>query len=339
MLDGFRQYSLGKSEVLSLAKLPKCEVREITWKSLPEGWFLTNPSICRHNGGYAITAKAINYNAEEILSQPLPRRWESPNGDRIRIINYLFQCNNELKIEHVMPIDETWSRLDPRIAGFTEDYRCLRIGPHIFVTGSGMNNCFYHDGQIWYTKGRKYCTFLARITSTGSLKIVKVFPSISGSLIDKNWIPILRQEPEPRLDLIVNPATMARLQMRYKSPDSISRIKRSHPFLRSPYVWTGPWSGSSGGLKIGGHWAFVLHQRIEDETIWYLHKLILTNDDYKIVAESDAFVFESKGIEFCCGISRNHDGDLICISYGSRDKFSRILVIPADDFLALTAPV
>jgi hypothetical protein len=67
--------------------------------------------------------------------------------------------------------------------------------------------------------------------------------------------------------------------------------------------------------------------------------VVITDDRYAAVAESPTFAFEGPGIEFCCGISEHQDPVSLCITYGRRDKFSRLLILPRADLLAFAAPL
>lgn len=323
---------------LVLAEMVGAEVRTLVWPGQPQGWFLTNPSLCSDSSGFTVTAKLINYDTEAIIAQH-DQRWEALDGDCMRVANVLMRCNADLEVESVVDIDETLARRHRPLAGWTEDYRCFQIGSITYVLGSGVNDCRRHDGNVWHTVDMRYRSFLASITSLGSLNVLRVFSSVSGIHCDKNWIPVALDHPSPGLDLIVNPATMARLQVRLQHPDRIGSIRRSHPFRRHPYRWQGPWSGSSAGMHCGDHCAVILHQRIAaDNFLWYRHKLLLFDSQYNVVAESDPFVFETQAIEFCLGLAPHPDGCSVCISYGRRDKYSRVLTLPLDDFLALAKP-
>jgi hypothetical protein len=329
---------LRRHAAFTLAALPNAHLIELSSGSTPPGWFLTNPSICRHGDGYAVTAKAINYDVERILHHT--HQWQSDDGDRMRAVNLLLELDRDFSLRSEGLIDETWARLRPELAGWTEDYRCFSLANQLYVVGSGINQGFAWAPSGWYAKDLRYRSFLGRITSARCLKVLRSFHSPTGAQRDKNWVPAVRPKPVPRLDLILNPASAAHLSLRFHAPDRVSRPRRSHRFSKRPYRWNGPWSGSSGALRIDPHWAFILHRRVEGHgTLEYQHKLVITDDRYTAVAESPPFAFEGPGIEFCCGISEHHDPGSLCIAYGRRDKFSRLLILPRADLLAFAAPL
>ena len=80
-------------------------------------------------------------------------------------------------------------------------------------------------------------------------------------------------------------------------------------------------------MRVDGGWLAVVHEvyHPRDSERIYLHRFVLLSEELVLVAMTEPFYFEQRGVEFCAGLARV--GSRLVASYGVGDARARLAVV------------
>jgi tetratricopeptide (TPR) repeat protein len=276
-----------------------------------EGWNASNPSICWGEEGLRCIVRTVNYRI-------VRGAYLTPAGDGVICTrNFFLSLDADLKTTGAVElVDQTdLTRTAFPIHGF-EDARL-----------------FQWEGTWWATatvcdltlEGKREIALL-QLDPKGA--VVRASP-LRGPWSDraqKNWMPVVDEADVRFVYAVGAPSTMLDLQ-----------LEQGQPALRSfthMDAASGRLRGGSQGVWTSEGWLFVVHDVVfHGSGRIYLHRFVLLNEAFALIAMSDLFYFERLGIEFCAGLARVEDR--LIASYAVNDGSARLAVFSLQRVLGL----
>ncbi len=276
-----------------------------------------NPSIYRDRGRWRCVARTSNYRVVD-------GKYVLLEGDVVQTRNIMLELDEDLEITRAVEmIDQAGvPRSTYRIHGF-EDCRLFRHRDRLCCTATVCDFDLTRE-----TEGPREMVILE--LSEDDYRITRATP-LRGPWSDrpqKNWMPLLEETSE---------------ELRFVYAASPDGSRRSTTLrLVDGDVWgdvrvdangaarydAGRLRGSSQLIPTGDGWLGVTHSVAwpgGDARI-YLHRFVLFSADLTIVAATEPFYFEQRGVEFCTGLARG-DGDRLVVSYGIEDRRARLATL------------
>lgn len=265
-----------------------------------EGWNASNPSICWGDEGLCCLVRTVNYRI-------VRGAYVTPAGDGvIRTRNFFLKLDADLKtMDAVELVDQTGlPRTTFPIHGF-EDARLFRW-----------------EGAWWATatvcdltpEGKREIALL-QLDPKGAVLRASPLRGPWSDRAQKNWMPVVDEADVLFVYAARSPSTVLTL---WNQP-------RDQPVLRaSDDNWDhGRLRGGSQGVWTSEGWLFVVHDVVfPGSGRIYLHRFVLLNESFSLIAMSDLFYFERLGIEFCAGLARVEDR--LIASYAVNDGSARL---------------
>ncbi len=167
---------------------------------------------------------------------------------------------------------------------------------------------------------------LARLEADGSIEFVQLLPGPDPDRHEKNWVPLVRND-ELFLLYRTDPTVILRVPGPGRAPVEVSR---SAPEPEVEHL-----RGGSQAIWCRDRWLYLTHevtvnsagQRI------YLHRLVALNPALRVIALSDPFFFQGRGIEFAAGLAWDAAGDRLIVSYGRGDCEAWLASWPVDSMM------
>ncbi len=146
----------------------------------------------------------------------------------------------------------------------------------------------------------------------------RAFASPVGSLIEKNWMPLVDGD-DLKWIYRIDPMQI----VTYRDAAEPGYSEQAPPDPPGPLHG---WSGSSPVIRYGKRWLCVVHLRIWDgQRMFYEHAFVEMNDALRITRMSAPWSFEAHTVEFCAGLCLSgHD---VILSYGVMDRSARLMRI------------
>lgn len=295
--------------------------------------FPMNPSIIPHPDRpdlFLLNLRLVNYRIQKPLQYTFPFQ---EDGTRVftknALMSFRFGAAASVELTDAMIIDETsavqWSSVQSMIEG-------------------------HEDIRLFVLRGRLWCTFTCcQPTGAPQLCLGRYNPLrtaidhavlLRGSMvqrIEKNWLPIVDND-ELRILYSSDPTIV--LSVDTETGDCTTLIEKPCPirfsFARgsAPPI---PWRPLSENHWLATHPAYarkrlmlyVTHEVVYKEQfrIYYHRFVVMTLDDFEIIARSRPFVFFEKQIEFASGLAQC--GDRLLITFGVWDATAHLMSIPS----------
>ena len=279
---------------------------------LPPGYFPTNPSILKVEGGLLICVRGVNYRLKNTRSMAP----EFTQGSMFKTLNRFFLLSDDFAVTATLPcLDEAFADV--------EDVKLFRCGAELYGMGSrfldrGDNSCHITLGHI------------SRDFSAASFHDI---PSPFGNPQEKNWSPFSR---DGDLYFLYSYHPLVILRYRFES--------RSVEFCQPDQAGYGPRAlsflvcGSSPGLETRHGYLFVAHRRsvrLPNLNRAYVSRLYHLDWRLSAVAAGSYFVIERPAIQFVNGLTANENS--VFISYGTNDNSAHLACFKKDELLTAVA--
>jgi hypothetical protein len=271
-------------------------------------FFATNPSIKKTASGYDINYRLINYDHKDGMDY-----W--PREGSIFINRNLLVStdkNFNLLSENELLDKSNYKRFTyPPVRG-QEDCRLFDFQNEDWLIcsitdGNCFHTCQMAIGQI--EKDRKSVTQLTPLINPNPLKK------------EKNWLPFVYDNAIHAI-YTYEPLTI------YK----IDKEKGSYKiaFQTDSKFDCSRFSGSAGPIPFDDGYLVLVHELIITDKRNYLHRFLHLNKNFEITKISPLFYFKSKGIEFPCGMTWNHEETEVIVSFGKEDKEAYLAIFPKE---------
>lgn len=284
--------------------IDSCNYQRITFPQLTN-YHVCNPSLLVTNtGDYVVTVRGCNYYITNIGNE---FRMLDDKSFYFDTQNYLAHVSKDLHIDKFWFLEDRCVRQHSEALNGIEDIRLFKWNNEFWIIGSALKQ---KDMRV------KTSTMIICQLDGYNLINHKFIQSPVGSEVEKNWMPLVINN-DLHFIYQVSPLTV------YQYVNNRLRLITLQPMpILSGY------SGGSAVFTYKDKFIMVIHKKIFDEKIrvlCYEHRILVLNTDFSVYKLSNAFRFESIGIEFCSGIVI-HD-DYVIFSYGVIDSKAVLLKI------------
>ncbi|KXW58751.1 hypothetical protein [Ferrovum myxofaciens] len=301
--------------------LKTMKVQEI---HLPTSLAFCNPSIVATEEGWWVLVRAID---------PVP--YQGPQQECLSSENWLLHYADDFTLKSTLKLDDQKIRQTClSVRNGLEDGRLFLWKGELWGLFSG----FHRESESFYNT-----MIIARIKA-GEWVDPVVLPSPHHHAREKNWMPCIRDD-----ELYVFYSTQP-LKVYVFSGGELRPVAEKlgvNPKSRIAPIQGSILSGSSQVIPWETGWLAVTHHRrkapvfkklfmkhithdpeYQLKKVLFDHYFLLFDKDFNLIRCSEAFQFEMEGVEFCAGIATK--GQRVVLSYGIRDKISRLLETRVD---------
>ena len=274
-------------------------------------WPPFNPSIAPAGDGFRMVARTANYAIERGVL----------HDDGIQQnLNYLLDLDRGLAVTAITPLVDV-SRPDDRHPSRVQGPEDCRL--------------FELDGQ-WYATAT-VCDLnpverreVGVLTLDGATVVdTRVLDSPQPGRHEKNWMPFTH---EGGLLTVYSCSPTVILSCDPRSGSTAVVARSDAP------AWAERLRGGSQGVAVDGGTLFVVHEvTMDSDSLRYLHRFVLIDDDWRLAAASEAFTFTTDRIEFCAGMAPRDDE--FVLSFGVSDAAAGLALVPRDEVFGLLRPL
>lgn len=266
-----------------------------------------NASIQKTDGGYSVICRTVNY----VHSGWQCRSLETNDPtNTLRSKNYLLTYDRDFKMLSQNEVIENLPRDRIHLLTFEglEDCRLFDFNRDFWFTCTTSDTSPYGNPQTSLCK-------LSKDTSAGVIKVDKLIP-LKGPdphRWEKNWLPIVRND-ELFLIYSYSPFTL------YKPDVETGECKKELSF--EPKYDFSRFRGSASPIEFDGGYLMLIHEVIynHQNLRFDLHRFLYLDKNLQIEKISKPFIFKEKGIEFCCGMTLDHEGTKLVMTISSNDR-------------------
>ncbi len=273
-----------------------------------------NGCIIRQDAGYLVAARAVNYGVSR-----LTHRLIVPGGPaHVDSQNWLVRLDRDLRVREVTQVNDVFCKQAGSLAqNGLED-------PRLF-TWRGRLHALWSAGRVGSNVWDNISNTMAIGVLHGrQIEGLRFIESPHGRKREKNWMPWVVGD---ELRLVYSVPDMETYRYEDGKLTPLHKSAYADPRLRG-------YSGGSPLQRWGDDWMCAVHcaaRATRQATaklvrFFYIHRLIVVTDDFRIKAVSREFFLEHKGAEFCAGLSVEDDG--IILSYSARDCTSNLMKVP-----------
>lgn len=290
----------GTNGFVPLASLtPSVRIGEIKLDVKP-AWPSFNPSVAADGAGFRMIVRTANYAIERGILHA---------EGILHNINYMLVLDERLRVTSVDPIVDRSSgprRYPSRIQGY-EDCRLVKVGEDWYATATvcDLNPVERRD--------------IALLRFEGS-EVVAVH-HLAGphpERHEKNWMPFV-SDGELQIVYRCSPTTILRCDPGSGEVEEVAATPA--PALADDL------RGGSQGVAVEDGYLFVVHEVDRSASVLrYLHRFLRLDDQLGLAAVSPPFGFTTDRVEFCAGLARHGDGELV-LSFGVSDAAAGLAVV------------
>ena len=280
-----------------------------------QSYFATNPSIVTTQTGYTVLCRTVNYTHER------GRNYHSadPLDPIIRTRNFMLTYSKELQLLSQKEIIENLARTrwSSKVVGL-EDCR-------LFMNPSGLGfTCSTYDTNPRCIPQISLCT----LNEEQEVKsLIPLQGPVSGQC-EKNWLPFYK-DGSLHVVYSFDPFTV------YKVNEADGTCRKD--FCYEPQYSFTSFRGSAGPIVFDGGYLIIVHEVsfTEQAERIYSHRFVFLDKEFVVTKVSRPFSFQHTGVEYCCGMTMDHDGKNILITCGIEDHSAFIGSVPVETVRSL----
>jgi glycosyltransferase involved in cell wall biosynthesis len=288
-----------------LEKIKMVDFKPITFE-LPyvrEGfytrYFPLNPTLVKTGDGYAVICRTVNY------IQVGNGNYVTLSDDNIiKTKNFFLQYDKNFNLLSHKEIVEGLPR--PRaissIQGL-EDCRLVNLDDEFWFTCA---ICDIKQGSV-----AQACCKLGGSFYDDYIEVEKLIPMFTLNAIEKNWLPF-KHEDSLYAIYTYNPFTIFEI-------DTETGIFQIAKCKDTPCDFS-RFRGSAPPIEFDEGYLFMIHEVTWQERRIYTHRFVYCDKKFNIKKLSKPFIFFHHGIEYCCGMTFDHDKKNCILSIGIEDR-------------------
>ena len=286
------------------------------------GTTLTNPSIFITNDNkILVNIRHTDYTlfhsetAKYKLHGETLRYDYAENNNHINTINYICELNDLFEISTIYKVNTTKFDKEP-LWTFTglEDVRLINWNDNFYLTGVRRDTTTNGQGrielsEISFNKGSAVETKRIRLPAPGN----------NDSYCEKNWMPIL--DRPFHFVKWTNPTEIVKVNIdNNTTTTTILNTENIIPNIADL-------KGGSQLILWNNYYLAVVHESQHiSNSIQYLHRFVLWDQNFNLISISDTFIFMDGSVEFCCGLAL-FDDDFF-LTFGFQDNAAFLLKFP-----------
>jgi glycosyltransferase involved in cell wall biosynthesis len=264
----------------------------------------SNPSICKTKDGYNVICRAVNYTQ-------VGARDFTTNDERgvFRTKNFLLHYDANWQLLSCQEILDNPSRAKIRSCNVEglEDCRLVEVGEKLWFT------CTTSDTN---PTGQRQISLCRLGKGDGrTVAVEKLIPLLGPDpyRCEKNWLPFVK---EGKIHLMYSYDPLIIYQ-----PD-IGTGQCETVVSEKPAYDLSHFRGSAGSIPFEDGSLVLVHEVLQQSDFQriYFHRFVYYDQQGKIKKVSKPFTFQHFGVEFCCGMTLDHQGNELILSVGIEDR-------------------
>ncbi len=287
-----------------------------------------NASIQRTEDGYNLICGAVNYTQKGAVNFTLLDGQDTTHTVRSR--NFL------------VTLDKNWQTTKQE--EILEELQRPRHPSIVNVKGVEDPRFFHYDNAIWFTcttldtnpqpphiHQQSLCK-LGSSNKNSERNIEKLLPLIGPDLTrcEKNWLPFVKDD-KIHILYSYDPFIIHLPDLNNGMCNKTIEYTPKHNFSQ--------WRGSAAPIEFDGGYLALVHEMVFQNERFYMHRFIWMDRDFVIQKASLPFIFKHKGIEFCAGMTTDHDENNLVLAIGFEDRETNVGVIPLASVRELLQPL
>jgi glycosyltransferase involved in cell wall biosynthesis len=274
-----------------------------------ERYYAANPSIIRTDSGYKVICRTHNFKIENNIYY-LGR---DPSDSTIRTTNFLLEYDKNLNLISQKEIKEVHPRMQfPNHIQGLEDCRAVSLNGELFFTSS-----------VFDMMPNKVVITLCKLDSNPSkvyAEVEKFLPlkSHTDSAVEKNWLPF---EYNNKLFVVYSWSPFVIYETNKETGECKIAIE-TEPLQDLSYF-----RGSAPPIPYDEGYLMLVHEFVFIDRKYYTHRFVFLDKDLKISKMSKPFCFEHRGIEYCCGMTIDHNQTKLVMTIGIEDKEAKFCLV------------
>ncbi len=275
-----------------------------------ESYYPINPSIQRTESGYELICRLVNYekineeNNQSLLTRD-PKRYIFISRNLFVTTDKEFLITSEEEIfDH-----STYTKFPWEMEG-NED--CRLFSYH----GENFFSCAVTEANPTHTPQ----------VALGKLKTGQVIPlnSPNPKRAEKNWLPFVHND---RIQMIYSYDPTIILEPDLDTGKCEKVVEHKCPFDGTRF------QGSSGPIPFEEGYLVIVHERALAGKFFYYHRFLFLDQEFRITKASPLFYFKTIGVEYCSGMTLDHEEKNVVLTLGVEDKTSFIALIPVESVI------
>lgn len=290
-----------------------------------------NPSIVKTEDGFDVICRTVNY--MQINAQYFKSLDWLDSSEQLNTRNFFVKYDRDLNYLTQQEIVENLSRarVKTRNVYGLEDCRLFHWNQENWFSCTSLDTNPSGQPQISVCKLKKNNPLTDLI-----IEVEKLIPLPGPDLTkcEKNWLPFIKDNElhmiysfdpfliyKPELD--VNNGIFLRNSILYHT--------HSHDFSR--------FSGSAPPIKFDKGYLTLVHESVYEDRRIYMHRFVYFDSQFRIVKVSKPFMFLHKGIEYCCGMSLDHNHTNLIMTIGLEDREAYFGIVDVNTIRSLLEPI
>ncbi|HSX12961.1 MAG TPA: hypothetical protein VLE96_00860 [Chlamydiales bacterium] len=272
-----------------------------------------NPSILKTEDGYRVICRTVNY------TQTGAKIFQTNDPEGIyRTRNFLLTYDRFFNLLSQEEIDECLERKKSHPISLVQGLEDARI---FQFQNEDWFTCTTRDGNVSGVPQIVLCKI-------GEMGEVVQFIPLKGPDVnrcEKNWLPFIKNN---EIQIIYSSDPFVVLRPDLETGD----CKKA--FEYEPTSDFSAFRGSASPIVFEDGYLMMVHEVsfLKDGSRAYLHRFVLLDENLQIQKVSKPFTFTHIGIEFCCGMTLNHEEDQIIMTIGIEDNQAMLVFLAKEEF-------
>jgi len=293
------------------------KIKNFTY-NLPNNKFIfyTNPCLYFHNNIMKLCLRAINFTFDIKNNSYFVNNLEPSINNPVISETHLYTLNNNFSFT-----DNNYSIVGPDI----NDNNFFKYPSHVKgiedIRQLCIDNVVYSIGNCREVNNNNVPAMILGVDNK-FMKLTIIDKPELNNLCQKNWSMF---EHNNELHILYGFSPLIFLKVNTNTGECNTILEYDINLFLAEF------RGGTNGFWINNKLHFIIHEVIfKDNRRFYAHRIVIFNDELKIINISVPFYFENFDIEYCMGAIYNEKTKEVFVSYGVQDKKACISKIDID---------
>lgn len=277
-----------------------------------ERYYAMNPTIQKVEDGYLLICRAVNF------SQNGGKEYRSrdPADNVIRTRNFLVKMDQNFAVQSQQEIIEDLprDRVETMVQGL-EDCRLFLFKDAYWFLASTYDVSPGNVVQILCQVEKNPNKGALLVKSLQPLKVPVE------SRCEKNWLPFVKED---ELNVIYSYDPLRIFKVDVTTGDCMEVLNQIQGRDFSKF------RGSAAPIVFNDGYLILIHEVIFTDQRVYTHRFAYLNKNFEIQKLSKPFTFKHTGIEYCCGMTLDHEEKNCILTVGIEDREACLCIIDVD---------
>lgn len=285
----------------------------------------TNPSILKTQNGYDLIVKTVNY-VQEGATHYKTLDADDPKNI-IKTINILVKMDKNFNIlsQHEIVENLPRKKMPWRALEGLEDCRIFNLNGETWFTCTTDDTHPDHHIEISACK-------VVQDSNKEKLDVAKLQPLRipTQKSCEKNWLPFVLKG-EPYFVYGYDPFDIYKVDLETGKCDLAYQSKYKQDFSS--------FRGSAAPVEFDNGYLMMVHEVAFGKGRSYFHRFLFLDKDFKITKISKPFIFQKNGIEFCAGMTVDHQAKHLVMAVGIEDREAKLAAMELDTVRKMLEPL